>query len=98
MVGVKFDSVSKVLEQVKAAYNLTQYIAPGELFVQLGPSSVSKTTSLRLIAGFYAPDEGRIIFNQRDQSQVPPHKRNTGIVFQNYALWPHMDVWNNVAY
>jgi iron(III) transport system ATP-binding protein len=51
-----------------------------------------------LIAGFYIPDEGRIILNDRDQSRVPPHKRNTGMVFQNYALWPHMDVWNNVAY
>ncbi|HXV50022.1 MAG TPA: ABC transporter ATP-binding protein [Candidatus Binatia bacterium] len=73
-------------------------IKPGELFFLLGPSGCGKTTALRLVAGFYMPDEGRIIFNQRDQSRVPPHKRNTGMVFQNYALWPHMDVWNNVAY
>jgi iron(III) transport system ATP-binding protein len=98
MVGVKFDQVSKVLGQVKAVDNLTLEIAPGELFFLLGPSGCGKTTALRLVAGFYTPDEGRIFFNQRDQSRVPPHKRNTGMVFQNYALWPHMDVWNNVAY
>jgi iron(III) transport system ATP-binding protein len=98
MVGVKFDQVSKVLGQVKAVDNLTLDIAPGELFFLLGPSGCGKTTALRLVAGFYTPDEGRIFFNQLDQSRIPPHKRNTGMVFQNYALWPHMDVWNNVAY
>src|SRR5215470_4255355 len=98
MVGVKFDHVSKVLGQVKAVDNLTLDIAPGELFFLLGPSGCGKTTALRLVAGFYTPDEGRIILNELDQSRVPPHKRNTGMVFQNYALWPHMDVWNNVAY
>jgi ABC-type Fe3+/spermidine/putrescine transport system ATPase subunit len=51
-----------------------------------------------LAAGFYTPDEGRILFNDKDQSRVAPHKRNTGMVFQNYALWPHMDVQSNVAY
>src|SRR5215475_3899314 len=85
MVGVKFDHVSKVLGQVKAVDNLTLDIAPGELFFLLGPSGCGKTTALRLVAGFYTPDEGRIFFNQRDQSRVPPHKRNTGMVFQNYA-------------
>jgi iron(III) transport system ATP-binding protein len=98
MVGIKFDRVSKVLGQVRAVDNLTLVIAPGELFFLLGPSGCGKTTALRLVAGFYTPDEGRIFFNDRDQSRVPPHKRNTGMVFQNYALWPHMYVWNNVAY
>jgi iron(III) transport system ATP-binding protein len=98
MVGVKFDCVSKVLGQVKAVDNLTLDISPGELFFLLGPSGCGKTTALRLVAGFYTPDTGRILFNQRDQSRVPPHKRNTGMVFQNYALWPHMDVWHNIAY
>jgi iron(III) transport system ATP-binding protein len=77
---------------------VTLEIKPGELFFLLGPSGCGKTTALRLVAGFYTPDEGKIIFDDRDQSAVPPHKRNTGMVFQNYALWPHMDVWNNVAY
>lgn len=98
MVSVKFERVTKILGQSRAVDGLTLEIKPGELFFLLGPSGCGKTTALRLVAGFYAPDEGRIILNERDQSRVPPHKRNTGMVFQNYALWPHMDVWNNVAY
>jgi iron(III) transport system ATP-binding protein len=98
MVSVKFDRVTKILGTSSAVDNLTLEVAPGELFFLLGPSGCGKTTALRLVAGFYTPDEGRIFFNERDQSRVPPHKRNTGMVFQNYALWPHMDVWNNVAY
>jgi iron(III) transport system ATP-binding protein len=98
MVSVQFERVTKILGQSRAVDGLTLEIKPGELFFLLGPSGCGKTTALRLVAGFYAPDEGRIILNERDQSRVPPHKRNTGMVFQNYALWPHMDVWNNVAY
>jgi iron(III) transport system ATP-binding protein len=98
MVSVKFERVTKILGQSRAVDGLTLEIKPGELFFLLGPSGCGKTTALRLVAGFYTPDEGRIILNERDQSRVPPHKRNTGMVFQNYALWPHMDVWNNVAY
>jgi len=98
MVGVKFDRVTKLLGQVKAVDSLTLEIRPGELFFVLGPTGCGKTTALRLIAGFYTPDVGRILFNDRDASRVPPHKRNTGMVFQNYALWPHMDVQRNVAY
>ncbi len=98
MVSVAFDGVTKILGQTKALESLTLEIKPGELFFLLGPSGCGKTTALRLVAGFYGPDEGRILFSGRDQTRVPPHKRNTGMVFQNYALWPHMDVWNNVAY
>ena len=98
MISVKFDHVTKVLGQSSAVDNLNLEIGPGELFFLLGPSGCGKTTALRLVAGFYVPDEGRVFLNERDQSRVPPHKRNTGMVFQNYALWPHMDVWNNVAY
>jgi iron(III) transport system ATP-binding protein len=98
MVDVKFDHVGKILGQVRAVDDFTLEIAAGELFFLLGPSGCGKTTALRLVAGFYLPNEGRIFFNQRDQTRVPPHKRNTGMVFQNYALWPHMDVWNNVVY
>ena len=98
MVSVQFECVTKILGQSRAVDGLTLEIKPGELFFLLGPSGCGKTTALRLVAGFYTPDEGRIILNERDQSRVPPHKRNTGMVFQNYALWPHMDVWNNVAY
>src|SRR3970040_1647493 len=98
MVSVKFEFVTKVLGQSRAVDSLTLDIRAGELFFLLGPSGCGKTTALRLVAGFYTPDEGHIIFNGRDQSRVPPHKRNTGMVFQNYALWPHMDVRHNIGY
>ena len=97
-VSVTFESVTKILGRSKAVDNLTLAIGGGELFFLLGPSGCGKTTALRSVAGFYNPDEGRILFNGKDQSRVPPHKRNTGMVFQNYALWPHMDVQSNVAY
>src|SRR5262245_59009551 len=97
-VSVKFEQVTKILGQSRAVDSLTLEIKAGELFFLLGPSGCGKTTALRLVAGFYVPDEGRIFFNEQDQGRVPRHKRNTGMVFQNYALWPHMDVWNNVAY
>jgi iron(III) transport system ATP-binding protein len=81
-----------------ALENVSFEIASQELFFLLGPSGCGKTTLLRLVAGFYAPDCGEIIFGDRPMNDVPPHKRNTGMVFQNYALWPHMTVAENVAY
>src|SRR5437867_9863113 len=69
-----------------------------ELFFLLGPSGCGKTTLLRLIAGFYLPDEGRLFFGDKLMNGVPPHQRNTGMVFQNYALWPHLTVAQNVVY
>ena len=73
-------------------------IGEGELFTLLGPSGCGKTTLLRLIAGFYAPDEGEVRFDGRVVNRVPPHERGIGMVFQNYALWPHMTVFENAAY
>jgi iron(III) transport system ATP-binding protein len=73
-------------------------IGEGELFTLLGPSGCGKTTLLRLIAGFYAPDEGEVRFDDRRVNEMPPHERGIGMVFQNYALWPHMTVHQNVAY
>ena len=73
-------------------------IAPGDLFFLLGPSGCGKTTLLRMIAGFIEPDAGSIRFGERDVTGVPPNKRNTGMVFQSYALWPHMSVAENVAF
>jgi iron(III) transport system ATP-binding protein len=73
-------------------------IREGELFTLLGPSGCGKTTLLRLIAGFYAPDEGEVRFDGKRVNETPPHERGIGMVFQNYALWPHMTVHQNVAY
>jgi iron(III) transport system ATP-binding protein len=73
-------------------------IGEGELFTLLGPSGCGKTTLLRLIAGFNVPDAGEVRFDDRNVNEVPPHQRGIGMVFQNYALWPHMTVAENVAY
>ena len=69
-----------------------------EFFFLLGPSGCGKTTLLRILAGFYEPDEGEVWFGQRRMNGIEPHRRNTGMVFQNYALWPHLTVGENVAY
>ena len=73
-------------------------IEPGELFFLLGPSGCGKTTLLRMLAGFIDPTEGRIYFDDREVTHTPANKRNTGMVFQSYALWPHMTVADNVAF
>lgn len=73
-------------------------IAPGEFFAFLGPSGCGKTTLLRLIAGFNQADTGRVTIGGRDISALPPWKRDVGMVFQSYALWPHMSVRRNVAF
>ncbi len=70
----------------------------GEMFFLLGPSGCGKTTILRMLAGFYEPDEGEIFFGRRKMNQVPAYDRNTALVFQNYAVWPHMSIFENVAY
>ena len=73
-------------------------VASGELVALLGPSGCGKTTLLRLIAGFIAPDSGTIVIDNKDQTKVPPHRRRVGMVHQNYALWPHMTVAENVSF
>jgi iron(III) transport system ATP-binding protein len=97
-VHVRLDNITKRFGDVAAVRSVSLEIRDGELFFLLGPSGCGKTTVMRMIAGFYEPDEGRILFNDRDVSRVAPHQRNTGMVFQNYALWPHMTVFENVAY
>jgi len=98
MVKVKLVNVTKRFGDVIAVNNISFEVKEGELFTLLGPSGCGKTTTLRLIAGFYKPDEGEIYFNEELVNDLPPHKRNTGMVFQNYALWPHMTVFENIAY
>ena len=81
-----------------AVDHITTAIEPGELFFLLGPSGCGKTTLLRMIAGFIEPNAGTIAFGDKDVTNTPPNKRNTGMVFQSYALWPHMTVEQNVAF
>ena len=79
-------------------HNIDLEIAPGELVAVIGPSGSGKTTLLKLLSGFLKPDTGRIMVKGRDISDLPPEKRNVGVVFQSYALFPHMSVADNVAY
>lgn len=98
MVGVTLENVTKRFDNVVALERINLQIDPGEFFFLLGPSGCGKTTLLRILAGFYIPEGGQVHFGDRDVTSVPPHQRNTGMVFQNYALWPHMTVWKNVEY
>ncbi len=95
---IRLEHIVKTFDTTKAVDDVSLEIAEGELFFLLGPSGCGKTTCLRIIAGFYQPDAGQLIFGDRVMNDVPPHKRNTGMVFQNYALWPHMTVAENIAY
>ena len=97
-VAVGLERVVKAFDTTVAVNDVSLEIREGELFFLLGPSGCGKTTCLRIIAGFYEPNVGELRFGGRVMNKVPPHKRNTGMVFQNYALWPHMTVFENVEY
>jgi len=83
---------------VLAVHNVSLSVAGGELYFLLGPSGCGKTTLLRIIAGLIAPSAGRVLFGGRDITAIPAEDRNTAMVFQNYALWPHMSVGQNVEF
>jgi ABC-type Fe3+/spermidine/putrescine transport system ATPase subunit len=97
-VKIAIRQVSKQFGPVLAVDRVSLDVRDGELFTLLGPSGCGKTTLLRLLAGFHRPDAGRIQFGDREVTDLPPHARQIGMVFQNYALWPHMTVFQNVAY
>ena len=98
MGSITLSNIHKSYGTTKAVDGVDLTIEQGELFFLLGPSGCGKTTLLRMIAGFIDPTEGRIAFDGTDVTHMPPNRRNTGMVFQSYALWPHMTVAENVAY
>jgi len=85
-------------QRVAAARDVSFQVREGELFTLLGPSGCGKTTTLRLIAGLETPSAGKISFEGQDFTSLPPYRRNLGMVFQSYALYPHMSIFENVAY
>src|SRR5690606_91690 len=103
--GIRMKKVSVECRNIRLSYGNTEvlkdvniHVEPGEFFALLGPSGSGKSTLLRLIAGFNRHRSGQLLIDGNDLTAIPPHRRNIGMVFQNYALWPHMTVWNNVAF
>ncbi len=102
--GVKLDHISKIYNDPKtgkefyAVHDVALDIAPGSFVTLLGPSGCGKTTTLRMIAGFESPDEGEIYLGGEPINELTPNKRDTAMVFQSYALFPHYNVFDNVAY
>jgi ABC-type Fe3+/spermidine/putrescine transport system ATPase subunit len=98
MVEVRVENVRKTYGKVVALKGASLNFASGAMTAILGPSGCGKTTLLRSIAGFIEIDAGRILFGDDEVTQLPPQRRGTAMVFQNYALWPHMTIFGNVAY
>jgi iron(III) transport system ATP-binding protein len=97
-VKVEFQDIALAFGKTEVLRNISLAIEPGEFFALLGPSGSGKSTLLRVIAGFAQAKSGRVLVDGKDISAVPPWKRDIGMVFQNYALWPHMTVHDNVAF
>ena len=95
---VRLDGIGKSYGEQWVVRGVNLHIQRGEFFTFLGPSGCGKTTLLRIIAGFVFPDEGMVSLDGHPMNHVPPWQRNVGLVFQNYALWPHMTVFENVAF
>ena len=95
---ISLNHVSKSYSGKKVLDDISFYVRKGEFVTLLGPSGCGKTTTLRLIAGFLSPDEGNILLDGKDISEIPPYKRPFNTVFQRYALFPHLDVYDNIAF
>ncbi len=93
-----FENISKSFGNFKVLNNVSLEINAGEIFSLLGPSGCGKTTLLRIVAGFESPDSGRILLDGKDITDLPPNQRKVNTVFQNYALFPNMSVWDNIAF
>ncbi len=98
MSAVTTKGLSKHFDDVRAVDDLDLEIADGEFFSMLGPSGSGKTTVLRLVAGFERPTAGRVLLGDEDVTDLPPYRRDVNTVFQDYAIFPHMDVATNVEY
>jgi len=98
MVAIYIKELSKRFGETTVLDRVELRIEPGEMFFLLGPSGCGKTTLLRHIAGFYGPDAGSIWFGGNEVTRTPPHERGTAMMFQSYALWPHLTVAENVAF
>jgi thiamine transport system ATP-binding protein len=98
VVELRLDGVEKRYGETRALDGVSLSVADGEFFTLVGPSGCGKTTTLRLVAGFESPTAGAVYFGDRRMDGVPPEARNVGVVFQNYALFPHMSVGENVGY
>jgi spermidine/putrescine transport system ATP-binding protein len=98
MSNVRLENVSKVFKETVAVDGVSLEIAEGEFFSLLGPSGCGKTTTLRMIGGFEEPSSGNIYLGDKDVSGLPPYRRDVNTVFQSYALFPHLDVEQNVAF
>ena len=98
MARLQIDHVTKRYGEVHAVRDVSLDVADGEFVVLLGPSGCGKTTTLRVIAGFAEPTSGAVRLGGRDITSLPPWKRNAGLVFQSYALFPHLTVAENVAF
>ncbi|GAA3949060.1 ABC transporter ATP-binding protein [Microbacterium soli] len=96
--SIELRQLAKFYGGVAAVDDISLDIRPGEFMTLLGPSGSGKTTTLNMIAGFEEMDRGQILLNDSDVSSVPPHRRNLGVVFQHYALFPHLTVEQNIAY
>ena len=97
-IDVRLDRVSKLFGDAAAVDDLSLDIQEGEFFSMLGPSGCGKTTTLRMIGGFEEPTYGVVYLGGRDVTTLPPYKRDVNTVFQSYALFPHLNVYENIAF